>query len=58
VSPQGKAKRPVHGFVDADARCNQHFGGRIAVVAHLKRRMGIQQIDAVVRRPGEAERLA
>src|ERR1700739_3032355 len=43
---------------DADARSDQDFADRTAVVAHLQRRSGAGDVEGVVDGPGEPQRLA
>jgi hypothetical protein len=54
---QGKAQWPVHGVLNADAGRDQHLRDAVPVVPHLQGRVGIQQIQSIVRQPCEAQRL-
>ena len=55
---QGKAQRPIYCPADSNTRRHHHLVNRIAVIPHLERRIWINQIDAVVRRASESQRLA
>lgn len=54
----GKAQRPVNRVLDADARSDQDFGDRAAVVAYLERRGTAGQVEGIVNGAGESQRLA
>src|SRR5208337_1851091 len=58
IARHGEAQRQLRRVADADATRDQDLADARAVVAHLQRRRRIEQIEAVVRRASEAERLA
>ena len=58
VGMDSETERQIGGVADADAGRNEDMAHAKAVVAHLERRGRIKEIEAVVRGPREAERLA
>jgi hypothetical protein len=58
VSRQSKSEQQVHGVTNADSRRYQHPADLKAVIAHLERRFGIEQVKAIVSHPCQSQRLA
>lgn len=58
VRMHSETERQVGGLADADAGRDEDMAEGETVVAHLERRGGIEEIEAVVRGPREGERLA
>ncbi len=58
VSGKREAQRQFHCMFDADAARDEHARDAECIVADLQRRIGIEQIEAVVGFAGDAEGLA
>ena len=57
VAWKGKAQRAVHGVANANAWRNKDLRNGKVVVAELKRRAGVEEVETVVAQAGEAEGL-
>ena len=58
VTGEREAQRQFHCMLDADAARDEHARDAKSVVADLQRRMGIEQIEAVVGCASDPESLA
>lgn len=55
---KAEPQRQVDCVADADANCDENLIRFECVIEHLKRRLGIEEVEAVVFGSREAERLA
>jgi len=58
VAANAEAQRQIDCMLDADAHRSKQFIPLASIVEDLERRPGIEQVEAVVRGPREAKRLA
>ena len=58
MAAQDEAQRPVRCIVDADAGRDADFGRREAVFPQLEGRGRTGEVEGIVERPGESQRLA
>jgi len=58
MAGNGEAQRPIDGNVEADARGDKSLGNGEPIVADLKLRCGICEVQSVVRGAAKVKRLA